>query len=77
MDQQIQAFIELLRKEIEVSEQIAEWWEHWQPESISPDVPHIADKDEMGPVYRKRAVEARRLIKQFSSPNYFKGSSRG
>jgi hypothetical protein len=36
----IQFFIELLKKELEVSQQIAEWWEAWDVESNSPDVPH-------------------------------------
>ena len=65
----IQSFIELLKKELEVSEQIAKWWEIWDVESNSPAVPHRGDKDEMARTYRKRAEEARRLIKQFSNPD--------
>jgi hypothetical protein len=71
MDEKIRFFIELLKKELEVSEQIAEWWEAWDVESNSPAVPHRGHKDEMARVYRKRAEEARRLIKQFSAPNDF------
>ena len=67
--EKIAYFIELLKKELEVSEQIAKWWEAWDVESNSPAVPHRGDKDEMARVYRKRAEEARRLIKQFSAPD--------
>jgi hypothetical protein len=66
-NEKIRFFIELLKKEIEVSEQIAGWWEAWDVESNSPDVPHQGDKYEMAKVYRKRAEEARRLVKQFST----------